>query len=59
MAIGALGVVDNVVVHWALQLHRAVPGEHALAVEIVLVAGSMLLLGVGLVRERRARRRRD
>ncbi len=57
MAIGALGVVDNVVVHWILRLHRAVPGEHALAVEWLLVLASLLLFVVGFVRERHARRR--
>lgn len=56
IALGALGVADNVVVHWLLQLHRAVPGEHALAVEIGLVAGSVVLLAIGIARERRARR---
>jgi uncharacterized membrane protein len=56
IAIGALGVADNIVVHWLLQLHRAVPGEHALAVEGGLIAGSLVLLVIGFIRERRARR---
>ena len=57
MAIGALGVVDNVLVHWLLGLHRAVPGEHALAIEILLVIASMLLFALGFARELRARQR--
>ena len=56
IAIGALGVLDNLVVHWLLGLHRAVPGRHALAAEIILVAVSTGLLVLGVWRERRARR---
>jgi uncharacterized membrane protein len=59
MAIGALGIADNVLVHWVLKLHRAIPGEHALTVEILLVAGGGILFVVGLARERRARRQRS
>jgi hypothetical protein len=55
IALGALGIFDNVVVHWILELHRAVPGEHALAVEIGIVVVSAAMLGYGLWRERRAR----
>jgi uncharacterized membrane protein len=56
IAIGALGILDNLVVHWLLGLHRAVPGRHALAAEIALVAASTCLLVFGVWRERRARR---
>jgi hypothetical protein len=35
IALGILGIVDNVVFHWMLELHRAVPGPHALTVEVV------------------------
>ena len=56
IAIGALGVVDNVVVHWVLGLHRAVPGPYALEVELALVALSAGLLVLGLWRESRAKR---
>ena len=56
IAIGALGVIDNVVIHWLLKLHRAIPGEHALTVELALVAMSVVLLLLGIWRERRARR---
>ena len=56
IAIGALGVADNVVVHWALQLHRAVPGRHASAVEVTLVIISTGLLASGVWREWRARK---
>ena len=55
MALGALAVVDNVVVHWMVGLHRAVPGPNATAVEIGLIALGAVLLVVGLWRERRAR----
>lgn len=57
IALGALGIVDNVVNHWILELHRAVPGPYTLQVEIGLVAVSTALLVTGLRRERQARRR--
>lgn len=44
IALGSLGILDNVVVHWLLEWHRAIPGPHALEVELVLVAGSTVLL---------------
>ena len=53
---GALGILDNLVAHWLLGLHRAVPGPHALAAEIALVAASTGLLVAGVWRERRERR---
>jgi len=56
IAIGALGILDNLVVHWLLGHHRAVPGPHALAAEIALVAASAGLLVLGVWRERHARR---
>ena len=56
IALGALGIVDNIVFHWILELHRAVPGRHALTVEVVLVIVSAGLLLLGLWREGRARR---
>ena len=56
IAAGALGILDNLVAHWLLGLHRAVPGPHALAAEIALVAVSTGLLVLGIWRERRARR---
>ena len=54
--IGTLGVIDNVVVHWLLGLHRAVPGPWATEGEIALIVLSLGLLLVGLGREVRARR---
>jgi uncharacterized membrane protein len=57
IALGALAIVDNVVVHWLLGLHRAVPGPWAGAVEAGLVLLGAGLLAVGVWRERRARRR--
>lgn len=38
IALGALAILDNVVVHWLLGWHRAVPGPHALTVEWSLIA---------------------
>lgn len=58
MALGTLAILDNVVVHWILGLHRAVPGPDALAIEWFLIALGAVLLGVGAWRERRARRYR-
>lgn len=55
IAIGTLGVLDNVIVHWMLKLHRAVPGPHAFAIELGLVAVSIALLILGSWREWRAR----
>ena len=52
IAIGALGILDNLVVHWLLGLHRAVPWRHALAAEIALVAASAGLLVLGVWRDR-------
>lgn len=57
ISVGALGVVDNIVVHWLLELHRAVPGPHATLVEVTLVVFSAGLVVLGLWRETRSRRR--
>lgn len=57
IALGGLGILDNVVFHWLLELHRAIPGEHALEVELVLVAASVALLLLGVGREYRARKK--
>lgn len=59
IALGALGIVDNVLFHWVLGLHRAVPGEQALEVEYAFIGGGVLLLILGLWRERRTRRAAD
>lgn len=56
MAIGVLGVIDNILVHWVLGLHRAIPGKHALTVEILLVVFSLFLFAIGFRRERHARK---
>ncbi|TIP87531.1 MAG: DUF2243 domain-containing protein [Mesorhizobium sp.] len=55
MAIGALGIVDNIVFHWILRLHRAVPGQSALFIEVMLVIVSIGLIAVGIRREMRER----
>lgn len=55
IGLGALAIVDNVVAHWLLGLHRAVPGPWAGPVEAALVALGAVMLVLGLWRERRAR----
>jgi uncharacterized membrane protein len=57
IGIGALAIVDNIVAHWLLGLHRAIPGPWAGPVEVGLVVLGAGMLAVGLWRERRARRR--
>jgi hypothetical protein len=58
IVVGALGVFDNVVVHWILGWHRIIEDHpHALELEIAAVAASTALLVTGIVRERNARRR--
>ncbi len=57
IALGALAIVDNVVAHWLLGLHRAIPGPLAIPVEIGLVMLGLAMLGLGLWRERRVRKR--
>ena len=57
IALGALAIVDNVVAHWLLGLHRAIPGPWAGAVEIGLVVLGASMLILGLWREVQARRR--
>ena len=56
VALGAVAVIDNVVSHWLLGLHRAVPGDAATAVEVFLVVLGVALVAVGLLREVRQRR---
>ena len=57
IALGALAIVDNILAHWLLGLHRAVPGAWAVYVEAGLMALGTMLLSLGLWREARARRR--
>jgi uncharacterized membrane protein len=57
IGIGALAIVDNIVAHWILGLHRAVPGPWATPVEIGVVLLGVGMLAAGLWHERRARRR--
>jgi uncharacterized membrane protein len=57
IAIGILGILDNVLVHWMWQLHRAMPGPNALFVEILLVIVSAGLVSLGAWREFRIRKR--
>lgn len=54
IALGVTAVVDNVMVHWLLELHRAGPGEHALRIELALLALGIVLIAVGTWREARA-----
>ena len=55
ISLGALGVLDNIVAHWLLGLHRAVPGPYATPIEVTLVVLCAGLLLLGLWREARAR----
>lgn len=56
IALGALGIIDNVAVHWILGWHRAIEGHpHNLQIEIGIVAASAAMLTAGVWRERRAR----
>jgi uncharacterized membrane protein len=58
ISLGALGIFDNVVIHWILGWHRAIEDSpYALEIEIGIVAVSAPMLAAGVVRERRARRR--
>jgi uncharacterized membrane protein len=57
MALGAMAVVDNVIAHWLLDLHRAIPGPYALHVEIALIAIGAAMFTAGFWRERRMHRR--
>ena len=59
LALGALAVLDNVLAHWVLELHRAIPGPYALHVEWSLVILGALMFVLGLRRELRARRARE
>jgi cobalamin synthase len=57
IALGTLGVFDNVVIHWILGWHRAIEGSpYSLEIEIGIVAVSSAMLIAGVVRERRTRR---
>jgi uncharacterized membrane protein len=56
VALGSLAVVDNVLAHWLLGLHRAVPGSWVDQVEVGLVLLGAVMLSVGVWREIRARR---
>jgi hypothetical protein len=54
IAVGTLAILDNIVVHWVLRLHRAVQGPDALTVECFLIALGAVLLSLGSWREWRA-----
>jgi uncharacterized membrane protein len=59
IAVGALAVLDNVVVHWLLGWHRLVEGwPHGanLAAEVALVVLGLAMLGAGLWRRRQSPR---
>ena len=56
IAVGAVAIIDNIVAHWLLGLHRAVPGPYAGWVEAFLVVLGVGLLIFGIWREVRARR---
>jgi len=48
IAVGALAIPDNIVAHWILGLHRAVPGPWAGPVEVALVVLGAGLLAIGV-----------
>jgi uncharacterized membrane protein len=53
---GLVASLDNIVVHWILGLHRLVQdSEFTLHYEIALAFFGLVLIAVGLIRERRAR----
>ncbi|HEX9616822.1 MAG TPA: DUF2243 domain-containing protein [Anaerolineales bacterium] len=56
IAVGAVAIIDNIVAHWLLGLHRAVPGPYAGWLEAGLVVLGAGLLILGTWRELRARR---
>ena len=56
IAVGALAILGNIVAHWILGLHRAVPGSWAGPVAVALVVLGAGLLTIGVWRERKARR---
>lgn len=57
VAAGLIAVVDNVVAHWLLGLHRAVPGPLAGTVEAALVGLGVVILFIGVWREATGRRK--
>jgi uncharacterized membrane protein len=53
---GIIASLDNILVHWILGWHRLVhDSEYTLYYEIALVVFGVVLITVGVVRERRAR----
>jgi len=56
IAARVVGILDNVIAHWWLQLHRILPGPEALPVEIAVVILGIGALVIGIWRERRARK---
>jgi uncharacterized membrane protein len=55
IALGTLGIIDNVLFHWILQLHRAVPGPSAIVIELALVIVSFGVLLLEVLHELRER----
>lgn len=57
IALGALAIFDNVVVHWLLEFHRFKDGwDGSVYVEMALVLVGAAMLTTGVIRERRVRR---
>lgn len=56
MALGALAIIGNVIAHWLIGIHQAMPGPYAFVVEFGFVAGGALVLSLGSWREWQARR---
>lgn len=57
IALGASAILDNIVTHWILGIHRVIAGPWAGPVEWVVLILGAAVLGLGLWREARARRR--
>jgi uncharacterized membrane protein len=55
VALGAAAILDNLFSHWLLGLHRAAPEPWTLPLELAQLVGGVVLLVIGLARERAAR----
>lgn len=57
MTLGTVAILDNLISHWILGLHRVLP-DRALSgyLEVALFILGLVLFGVGMYREIRGRR---
>ncbi|MGH3665580.1 MAG: hypothetical protein ACRDU8_05745 [Egibacteraceae bacterium] len=57
IALGALAMLDNIIFHWILESHRFKEGwAGSVYTEALPVAAGTVMVAVGVLRERRARR---